>query len=433
MKLPGYIAHPQDLTGNKPNAWRRGVSSLQALLYRLSLPRVLATRALGQRLPWLIYGPTGPLRLEELPDPALPDDKDWALVRPQLAGICGTDIAAISGLASPSASPFNSFPAVLGHEILGVVEQAGVNIDTPVGSRVVIDPWISCYMRSLPPCRHCAAGRPYICENAAEGSLAPGMLLGFCRDLVGGWSQKMIVHKTQLFPVPDNINDEVAVLVEPISIGMHAVLRNPPQTGDRLLVIGAGSIGLCLLAALQLLNLDSIDVTVVAKHPIQVQLAKALGATRVVSPADTTALAQQMGAKSYRPLIGRAVFRGGFDIVYDCVGSRRSLDDALRLAREGGNVVVVGGAGEISRLDWTFVWMRELNVIGAVGSGIEHWQGRQFHTFELVLEGLQRRPDLPLSSLITHRFRLKEYRQALRAALSRRDSGAVKIVFTPNA
>lgn len=405
---------------------------MKALVYTLSLSRLLATRTLGRYQPWVIYGPPGPVSLAELPAPEMPDDENWAIIRPRLAGICGTDMSAIAGQSSPTASPFNSFPAVLGHEIVGSIEEAGSKIDLPIGSRVVIDPWISCTMRSLPPCRQCAAGRPYICENAAEGSLAPGMLLGFCRDLPGGWSEQMLAHKSQLFPVPDTMSDELAVLIEPISIGMHAILRHPPQAGDHLLIIGAGTIGLCLLAALRLLEIDNIHVTITAKHPIQVHLAKALGADQVVTPSQIAAVAQELGARPYKPIIGKNVFRGGFDTVYDCVGSRSSLDDALRLVREGGNVVVVGGAGEISRLDWTFIWMRELNVIGTVGAGMENWQGRQVHTFQLVIEGLERHPQLPLTSLITHRFPLSGYRQALKAALDRRSSGAVKIVFAPN-
>ncbi|HEY8449869.1 MAG TPA: zinc-binding dehydrogenase, partial [Bacillota bacterium] len=131
-------------------------------------------------------------------------------------------------------------------------------------------------------------------------------------------------------------------------------------------------------------------------------------------------------------LLGRPVLRGGFDLVYDCVGSQRTLDDALRLTREGGTVVVVGGAGEVGTIDWTFVWMRELNVLGAAGYGLETWQGRNVHTFQLVLEGLAENPQLPLEQLVTHRFPLAGFRQALRAALNRRNSSAVKIVFTPN-
>ncbi|MFO7246533.1 MAG: zinc-binding dehydrogenase [Thermaerobacter sp.] len=406
---------------------------MQGLVYRLSLPRVAVARLLGGRVPWLLYGPLGPVRLETLPDPQLPGD-DWAVVRPVLAGVCGTDLGVISARTSPAASPFSSFPAVLGHEVVGRIERAGPGVSLPPGTRVVVDPSLSCEIRGYEPaCDRCAEGWPYLCANAAEGRFGPALITGYCAALPGGWGERMLAHRSQLFTVPDEVADERAVLVEPLAIGLHAVLRRRPGDGDRVLVIGAGTIGLCLLAALRMLGLRA-HVTVAAKHGVQADLARALGADHVVPPSRLADDARQrLGARGYKPILGRTVYRGGYDVVYDCVGSRRSLDDALRLAREGGAVVVVGGAGEIPWLDWTFVWMRELDVIGAAGYGLEHVNGRVKHTFALVLEGLAAHPDLPVERMVTHRFALAQYRQALAAALDRRRSGAVKIVFAPQA
>ena len=402
---------------------------MEALVYRLSLPRVILTKLLGSRWPWLIYGPPGPLVYAHLPDPELRGD-DWALVRTRLAGVCGSDLGVIAAHSSPSASPFSSFPAVLGHEIYGVVERAGSRVPVPAGTRVVVDPSISCTMRGLPPCPACQEGFPYLCRRCTEGDLSPGFLVGFCRDLPGGWAERMAAHASQLHPVPDGVSDERAVLVEPLAVAFHGVLRRTPPAGARVLVIGAGTIGLCTVAALRLLGVDA-RVTVAARHGMQAELARALGADQVVSPREIGAAARAAGARAFRPLIGREVYRGGFDLVYDCVGTRRSLDDALRVAREGGTVVLLGGAGEIPRLDWTFVWMRELEIVGSVGYGLERAGERRVHTFDLVLEALAEHPELPVERMITHRFPLRRYREALRAALDRRSSGAVKILFTP--
>ena len=402
---------------------------MEALVYRLSLPRVILTKLLGSRWPWLIYGPPGPLVYAHLPDPELRGD-DWALVRTRLAGVCGSDLGVIAAHSSPSASPFSSFPAVLGHEIYGVVERAGSRVPVPAGTRVVVDPSISCTMRGLPPCPACQEGFPYLCQRCTEGELSAGFLVGFCRDLPGGWAERMAAHASQLHPVPDGVSDERAVLVEPLAVAFHGVLRRTPPAGARVLVIGAGTIGLCTVAALRLLGVDA-RVTVAARHGMQAELARALGADQVVSPREIGAAARAAGARAFRPLIGREVYRGGFDLVYDCVGTRRSLDDALRVAREGGTVVLLGGAGEIPRLDWTFVWMRELEIVGSVGYGLERAGERRVHTFDLVLEALAEHPELPVERMITHRFPLRRYREALRAALDRRSSGAVKILFTP--
>src|SRR5690606_1587993 len=139
--LPGGRAAPARL--GFPAKGLTGRPGVQGLVYHLSLPRIAAARLLGRRLPWLLYGPLGPGRLETLPEPALPGD-DWALVRPLLAGVCGTDLGVITAQTSPSASPFSSFPAVLGHEVVGRIERSGPGVSLPPGARVVVDPSISC-------------------------------------------------------------------------------------------------------------------------------------------------------------------------------------------------------------------------------------------------------------------------------------------------
>jgi threonine dehydrogenase-like Zn-dependent dehydrogenase len=192
----------------------------------------LADRCLNRR--------SGDGRAEPLCQTALPGS-EWIRVRPRLAGVCGTDLGLLTGHASSILSPFASFPAVLGHEVVGVVEESG--------QRVVIDPVISCQMRGLEPCRWCAAGAARFCERAADGNLSPGLLVGYCADLPGGWSTGMIAHRSQLHAVPEELSDEAAVLVEPFSVALHAVLAAPPQPGEQVLVIGAGTVGLCALVA----------------------------------------------------------------------------------------------------------------------------------------------------------------------------------------
>jgi threonine dehydrogenase-like Zn-dependent dehydrogenase len=375
-------------------------------------------RLLGPRLPRLAGGFMPWLMLARYEPPPLPGS-DWVRVRPLLAGVCGTDLGLLTGHASSILSPFASFPAVLGHEVVGVVEGSG--------ERVVVDPVISCAVRGLEPCRQCAAGVARFCENAAGGDLAPGLLIGYCADLPGGWSTGMIAHRSQLHVVPAELSDEAAVLVEPFSVALHAVLEDPPARGDRVLVVGGGTLGLCAVAAVRLVEPEA-QVVAVARHPAQRTMAERMGAT--LAGGAVEAAVQHARARSYRSLLGRTVLTGGFAQVIDAVGSRASLADAMATTRPGGRIVLLGGPGELGGMDWTLAWARELRVDGTYTHGSEPSAGGA-HTMDEAMRLLAANPQLPLGELVTHRFRLDGWRHAMSAALKRGSSGALKVVFEP--
>lgn len=387
----------------------------------------------GRRLPRLTGGRVPWLELASLPRPPLPG-ADWVRVRPILSGICGSDLALLTGRSSPVLSPFASFPAVLGHEVVGEVVEVAAGVDGwQAGNRVVVDPIISCAVRGFePPCPRCAEGRPALCLRQADGPISPGFLVGYCRDLPGAWGEQMLAHVSQLHRVPETLSDEVAVLVEPLSVALHAVLAARLEPAQRVLVVGAGSIGLLVLAALALLE-SPVPRVALARHPAQRRAAERLGATQVVGDADRdqadAALMRAAGGRLHRPLIGPGVSTGGFDAVFDCVGSAASLDRSLRLVASGGKLVVVGGPGVIDELDWTLVWTRELRVLGSFVYGREESVEGAPHTFELATR-LLASSDLPLGELVTHRFTLEQWPAAFRTSLDRR-SGTIKAVFKP--
>lgn len=378
-----------------------------------------ALRLVGGRLPRLARGWMPWVGLDRYAPPALPGP-DWVRLRPILAGVCGTDIALLTGKASAAMSPFASFPAVLGHEIVARVAESG--------ERVVVDPLLGCVPRGLEPCAPCARGEAGLCLRTAEGSISPAPMLGFCRDLPGGWSEEIVAHASQLHPVPDGLSDEAAVLVEPLSVALHAVLAAPPPAGERVLVIGAGTIGLCAAAALRLVAPEA-EVTVVARHPAQRDLAARFGAHVASDP--LVAAVERAGARRHRPLVGEDVLTGGFGQVYECVGSAAAIDAALRTAAPRGRVVILGGPAIIGGLDWTLAWTRELRIEGSYVYGTERGLPDAPHTMHAALRLLAGRPELPIGELVTHRFRLDEWRHAMAAALDRRRSGAVKVVLAP--
>jgi threonine dehydrogenase-like Zn-dependent dehydrogenase len=403
---------------------------MRALQFRGSPVTYLLARLAARWAPAVLAAGRVPgLRLVRTSPPALPG-RDWLRVRPVLAGICGSDLALLTAQSSPALSPFVSFPAVLGHEVLARVVDAGPTNGLPPGTRVVVDPFLPCAVRGLEPCPPCQRGETSLCTATAEGRLAPGMLVGYCRDVPGGWSEEMVVHRSQVYAVPREVPDATAALVEPFSVALHAVLRCPPSPGERVLVLGAGTIGLCLVAALRFL-VPGCHLTVVSRHATQAWLAPALGADLVVpeSRGVGAAAVEVAGARAYRPVLGRPVHAGGFAHVYDSVGSAASLDACLRVGGPRARIVLVGCAGVVRRLDLTFVWARELHVLGSYGYAREPGPGGTRHTFELALDYVARRPDSPLAALVTHRLPLSAWRRAIRISLRRRRHRAVKVVF----
>lgn len=388
-----------------------------------SVPRYLAARAVGSRAPGLLTGPLATLRLVDRRDPE-PPAEGWVRVRPRLAGICGSDLATISGRSSFYFSPLVSMPFVPGHEVVGdLLEDAG---DLPAGTRVVLEPVIACAARGLDPCANCRAGDTGRCDRVTAGHVKPGLQIGYCEQTGGGWSRGFVAHRSQLVPVPDAMPDEVAVLLEPLSCAVHAALRARVEPNAEVLVVGAGAIGLLTLLALRELT-PAGRLVVVAKHPRQRETARALGASEVVPPGEALAAVRRATrAFELRPERGAPFLLGGVDVAIDAAGSRSALDLALRSVRAGGRVVLAGipTAG----VDLTPVWFRELEVLGAYTGGTEQVDGARRRTSELAIELAGR---APLRGLVGAVYPLRSWREAIDHALGAGRLGTVKVAFDP--
>lgn len=413
---------------------------MRAIQFDVSIRGFLTARSLGRLSESAVFGGLSGLAMGRVETPE-PPGADWLSLRVLLAGICGSDVGYLTYSSSPVMEPFGSFPAVLGHEILAEVDAVGAGVtDLEPGQRVVVDPLISCTVRGYPDeCPSCGSGLPGTCERAGEEAprevsgrpLAPGLTLGYHRDLPGGWGERVIAHRSQVFPVPSGLDDREAVLTEPLSIGMHAALQCRPLGDGPVFVIGSGPIALGTIWALRSVGYEGAIVGQ-TKRPHEAELARRAGASRVVSPGDDARQALvDTGASAYQPLVGPEVYSGGgFPLIFDCVGSRGSIDQALRYAAPRGRVVLLGCAGELQKLDLTFLWARELDVKGFVGYGLERWEGRDLHTFEVTLERLRERGDR-IREMVTHVFPLGQYRDALSAASDHGNSGAVKVLLEP--
>lgn len=415
---------------------------MRAISFDLTVPRYIVGKTLGAISSSATFGALSSLRLREMPEPVAPGPK-WVRLEVLASGICGTDLSTLAFSGSPFMEPFTSFPAVLGHEILAKVLEVGQGVTrVEVGERVAIQPILSCSTRGIEDgaqCPSCRRGLPATCTQAGEVGpldvdgrpLARGITIGYHRDLPGGWGEFMVAHEDQLFGVPGELDDSTAVLMEPLSIALHAVLNSPLSPHDPVLVIGSGPIAMGTVWALRALGFTG-TLVVQSKRFKEGHLALAFGATEVVKPGlGAREALVDTGAKAYQPLVGPEVYAGGgFPLIYDCVGSRESLGQALRFASPRGKVVLLGCAARLRRVDLTFLWARELEVVGYVGYGKENWEGAERHTFEIARQ-LLLETDAPVGRMVTHVFPLGQYKDALKAASNRRLSGAMKVVLTP--
>jgi 2-desacetyl-2-hydroxyethyl bacteriochlorophyllide A dehydrogenase len=398
---------------------------MKAVLSSISPARVLFTRFMRHlgRAPY--FGPLSTIYLREVPPPPSPGPGQ-VRVHNRLCGICGSDLHFVLGEGdfriAPAAIRTTAYP-YMGHEIVGEVTEVGPGVTRlKVGDRVVEERGSSCLgLGRQPFCRQCAVGNYNLCEKPVEElrSQAVG----------GGWSEELVTEEGLLFPIPNELSDEQAVLIEPIGSGMRAVCRRIPQPGEKILIIGQGTQGLGTLLSIRALQLDC-HVTVLARFPYQADMARRHGADEVIMLGTDLyqEAARLTGGKVYQGRFGNRMLLGGFDVVYDCVGIPSTLKDALRLARARGTVVLVGVFLEPMKIDLTPVWFWEVDLIGVLAHGAEEWQGEHMSTFELIAR-LMRAGKMNTDGLITHSFTLPEYRQAVAAAVQQPRTHSIKVVF----
>jgi len=387
-------------------------------MYR-SVTKYVAAKAVGGRIPGILTGPAAPLRLVTINEPRAERD-GWARVKPILSGICGSDLGAVTAHTSLYFSALVSMPFVPGHELVG--ELMDDCEDLPAGTRVVLDPVLTCAARGVEPCENCASGTTNRCDRITVGHVSPGLQTGFCKDTGGGWGGVMVAHRSQLYAVPDGMSNERAVLTEPLACAVHTALRARVEPGQSVLVSGAGAVGLFATLALRELT-QAGRITVVAKHAKQRELARAFGGSDVVAPDEVfRGVRRATGAFRLAPERSKEFLLGGVDVALDAVGSKDSIDTVLRVTKAGGRVVLSGmptpGA------DLSPVWFRELNLVGTYTSATSEPNGRP--AFETALEIAAK---APLDGVVGAAYPLYRWREALDHAHSAGRLGTVKVAF----
>ena len=205
---------------------------MRAIYVDKNIPKALMVKALKPVWPGVVFSPLSISRYEDLPDPDLPGPR-WVRVENKQCGICASDLSLLFVDAEPSVAPV-ALPGhqrlYLGHEVLGIVKEVGPQVTrVKAGDRVIMDTRFqgaNCLSQEIdPPCPHCAEGNYMRCENASAG-IGP-------RGVGGGWGDGFTAHETEIYPIPDGLTDDQAMMIEPISTGLRAVLRRTPGPGQR--------------------------------------------------------------------------------------------------------------------------------------------------------------------------------------------------------
>ncbi len=293
-----------------------------------------------------------------LPEPVAGDVR----VRIKLAGICGSDSHIYRGH-----NPFAKYPRVIGHEFFGVIDAVGEGVDRArLGQRVSVDPVISCGT-----CYPCSVGKPNVCTSL--------VVLGVHRD--GGFSEYAVVPAKNAWPVPDEIPDEQAVMIEPFTIAANVTGHAQPTEQDVALIYGAGPMGLVTVQALkgvykvkQVIVVDRIDE--------RLAMAQRSGADWVFNNREQP-VATALAEKGIKPTL-----------IIDAACHPSILQEAVSLASPAARIVLMGFSSEPSQLVQQGITGKELSIFSSRLNA---------NKFPVVIDWLQKGLIDP-GKLVTHRF-----------------------------
>ena len=378
-----------------------------------------------------------PMDLVDIEEPKLYGD-DWAVIRPRLTGICGSDTKQVlMDFEDADDSPmtaFISFPQVLGHEVVATVDELGPrarDAGFTEGQRVVLNPWLSCAPRGIDPvCPACAAGDWSLCWSFNEGRITAGIHTGNSSDATGGFAELVPAHTQMMIPVPDGVADEVAVLGDPFAVSLHAITRNPPPPGGKAIVYGAGALGTCATAILAALH-PTVEVAVVAAWDAQAALAEKHGAT-VFRPEPRLelieGLAEWSGGVLRKPWQGLPMcFPGFVDVIYDTIGAPATFEVDVRVLKARGTMVQLG-LSSWTRAELTPMYFKEIRWVGSNAFGIEEVDGVRQHGIAHYLD-LAAAGRIDLTGMLTHTFPLADWRHAWETLIDQEHTGAIKVAF----
>ncbi|UCF10072.1 MAG: alcohol dehydrogenase catalytic domain-containing protein [Candidatus Bipolaricaulota bacterium] len=333
----------------------------------------------------------------------------WVLIRNRAAGICGSDLHYLTG-RTRHLIPDENLPAVLGHENAGVVAEIGDGVEgLKVGDPVAAEPLHGCYEtgRST-PCPRCQVGEYNLCSHRQIVGVP------LVEMLPGGYGEYSIFHASRLFKMPRSVTFEAAALIDVLAVGVHAMTVGGPEPGMTVAVLGSGVTGIDTIQCLRAWGIRSIVAT--AKYPFQAEAAREAGATEVI----------QLGS-GVDPVseVLRMTDGRGVDQVYEAVGGASPvITQAVHMCRKGGNVIMLGIFDGELPVDLQRMIYRSVSIL--TSSTYNSTGGtRDFQIAVDLLANGQVDHDL----LVTHRFSLDNWHDAVSSAFGKSDSRCLRSVI----
>jgi (R,R)-butanediol dehydrogenase/meso-butanediol dehydrogenase/diacetyl reductase len=340
------------------------------------------------------------VRVMDVPEPPKPKP-GWVKVKVAWCGICGSDLHEY--VAGPIFIPTEEHPLthrksplILGHEFSGKIVEVGEGVKNfKVGDRVAPD-----------ACQHC--GECYYCVRQEYHMCVKLAFTGLMTD--GAFAEYVNVPAELLYVLPDGVSDEAGALIEPISVGVHAVRKAPVKVGDTVVILGAGTIGLVTLQAARVAGAGRVYVIEVAKA--RKEMAAKAGATAVLDPTEIDVVAR------IKELTGGL----GADVAIECIGNKKTAPLAIQLIRKQGTAVMVGIFEEASELNFFEITATEKHVVGSLA-----YNGDFASTIEFLNDGrIDARP------LITGRIKLADIVSKGFEELVNHKEQNIKIIVSPN-
>lgn len=313
----------------------------------------------------------------EIEDRPVPEATDHdVLIKVACTGICGTDLGAYRSLSLPAGT-------VMGHEFAGVVEAVGENVaDLKKGDRVTVRPCSVCFK-----CPWCMEDRISLCPDHLEDTVG-------LKNVDGAYAEYTLVHDYQVFKLDNKITMEQACQFEPLAVAVHAVEESDVKADDRVLIIGAGSIGLLVLEYVKYKGAK--EIVVMEKSPFRLAKAASLGA-------------QVANSQEELDKITETFPRRGFDVVIETAGKPATVSQSLAAVAKGGQVTWVGLSTEPITLDHFHTVASGIHISCSMGYFVEHWD----IAMKIVEEGA-----VDLDGMITAEFPLDEIENGFRALMN---------------